>query len=65
MSVQELEQAVAKLSPAELSVFGRWFERYAGDAWDRELEKDVQKGKLEALGQAADRDFESGNCQPL
>jgi hypothetical protein len=65
MSVQEIEKAVAGLSPAELNKFSTWFEEYRADIWDRELEADVKAGKLDALGRNADRDFEAGRCQPL
>jgi hypothetical protein len=65
MSVQELEKAVAELSPAELSKFSTWFEEYLADIWDREFEANVRAGKLDVLGQEADRDFEAGRCKPL
>jgi hypothetical protein len=65
MSVQELESAVAQLSPDELTKFSTWFEEYRADAWDREFEADVKAGKLDSLGQEADRDFEAGRCKPL
>ena len=65
MSEQELESAVAQLSPEELAKFTAWFEEFAADAWDREFEADVKAGKLDALGQEADKDFEAGRCKPL
>jgi hypothetical protein len=65
MSVQELESAVAALSREELSVFQRWFEEYAAEVWDRQLEEDVKAGRLDHLGAKADRDFEAGRCTPL
>lgn len=65
MSVQELENAVAQLSPAELTKFSTWFEDFVADGWDKEFETDVKAGKLDALGQEADRDFEAGQCKPL
>ena len=65
MSVQELESAVAQLSADEFSRFSTWFEEYRAEAWDREFEADVKAGKLDTLGQEADRDFEAGRCKPL
>jgi hypothetical protein len=65
MSEQELESAVAQLSPEELTKFTAWFEEFVADAWDREFEADVKAGKLDALGQEADKDFEAGRCKPL
>lgn len=65
MSEQELESAVAQLSPAELAKFTAWFEEFVADAWDREFEADVKAGKLDALEKEADADFEAGRCKPL
>jgi len=65
MSVQELEAAVSQLSATELTKFTSWFEEYIAAAWDHEFEADVKAGKLDALGQEADRDFEAGRCKPL
>jgi hypothetical protein len=65
MSVQELESAVAQLSPEELTKFTIWFEEFVAEAWDREFEADVKAGKLDTLGREADKDFEAGRCKPL
>lgn len=65
MTLHELEQAIAKLPPAELSEFREWFLRFDGDRWDEQIEKDAMSGKLESLAQAALRDFRSGQTNPL
>jgi hypothetical protein len=65
MSLQELEQAVAGLSPGELSAFSQWFEEFLADAWDRQIEKDVDAGRLDAAIKRADEDFDAGRCTPL
>jgi len=65
MSVQELETAVSSLSCEELSAFQRWFEGFIADAWDRQIEADVNAGRLDHLAAEADRDFEAGRCTPL
>ena len=65
MSVEELKQVVAQLSPDELARFTTWFEEFVAEAWDREFEADVKAGKLDALGKEADADFEAGRRKPL
>ena len=65
MSVQELETAVAHLSPEELARFTQWFEEYAADEWDRRIEADIQAGRFDAAGQRARADYEAGRCKPL
>lgn len=65
MSLKELENAVAQLSPGELDAFSQWFEEFLADAWDRQIEQDAQAGRLDNAVQQADDDFESGRCTPL
>ena len=65
MSVEELEKVVSGLSPAELAQFVQWFEEYLADLWDKQIETDIQAGRLDDVGHRADADFEAGRCTPL
>ena len=65
MSVQELESAVSRLAPEEFAQFQAWFEEFAADAWDRQIEADARAGKLDHLISQADAEFEAGRCTPL
>jgi hypothetical protein len=65
MSVEEIESAVSKLSATELTRFSKWFEEFAADEWDRQIEEDIRAGRLDAAGKRADEHFESGQCTPL
>jgi hypothetical protein len=65
MGVEEIETAVSKLSPPELTRFITWFEEFAADEWDRQIEADIRAGRLDAAGKRADEQFEAGNCTPL
>ena len=65
MSVEDLESAVSHLSAAELARFRQWFEEFAADQWDREIETDIVSGRFDAAGKQADQDFEAGHCTPL
>jgi hypothetical protein len=63
--VQQIESAVEKLSPEELAAFRKWFDEYAADAWDRQIEFDVRAGKLDALAEKALRSHASGKSSKL
>ena len=65
MSVQELESAVSHLAAEEFAHFQAWFEEFAADAWDRQIEADARAGKLDHLISQADAEFEAGRCTPL
>jgi hypothetical protein len=65
MSVEEIESAISKLSANGLASFAKWFEEFAADQWDCQIEADIHAGRLEAAGKRADEQFEAGNCTPL
>ena len=65
MSVTELENAIAQLSPDELNAFSQWFEEFLADAWDRQIEADARSGRFDKAVKQADDDFEAGRCTPL
>jgi hypothetical protein len=61
-SVNDIEEAVQRLTPAELSVFRTWFAEFDAAAWDREIEDDVAAGRLDALAEEALEDYRAGRC---
>ena len=63
--LERLEQAVQELSAEELSAFRAWFLEFDWAVWDRELERDVAAGKLDALADEALRDHAAGRSRPL
>lgn len=65
MTVQELEKAIAKLSPEELAELRAWFSEYDMDEWDRQIARDSESGKLDKLIEQAKRDYAEGNGREL
>ena len=65
MSIQEIENAVAKLSPEELSVFLGWFEEFVADQWDRQIERDAAAGRLNEVLERAKKHRKAGHCTQL
>ena len=65
MSIQEIENAVAKLSPEELCVFSGWFEEFVADQWDRQIERDAAAGRLNEVLERAKKHREAGHCTQL
>jgi hypothetical protein len=65
MSVQDVETAIVQLSPQELAELIAWLEEYHAQAWDRQIEDDLEKGRLDALLAEVDKEYESGPSQPL
>ena len=65
MSVKEIELAIAQLPHSELVELALWFEEFWAQAWDKQIEQDVQAGRLDALLEQVEQEFEAGQCQPL
>ncbi|MBO6726589.1 MAG: hypothetical protein JJ911_13095 [Rhizobiaceae bacterium] len=65
MTKLENEQSVAELSEAELKRFAAWFADFQWERWDRQLERDVEAGKLDALADKALADHRAGRTRPL
>ena len=64
-TIAEIETAVSRLSPEELSAFRAWFTEFDAEAWDRQFEEDVAAGRLDVLAEEALRDLRAGRCRDL
>jgi len=51
--VENIEQEVQNLTPSELSAFRRWFLEFDAQIWDRQIEEDIRKDKLDKLADEA------------
>lgn len=65
MSIQELEQAVTRLSSEELDEFIQWCANYQQNEWDKQILEDSKAGRLNKLIQKAHQDFETGQYRTL
>jgi hypothetical protein len=65
MDIKEIESAIAQLPPAEVAKLAEWFAEFQAQVWDRQLEQDVNSGRLDELLKQAEQDFEQGQCEPL
>jgi hypothetical protein len=65
MTLHDIESAVAGLAPEELAKFRAWFVEFDADAWDRQIEDDVNAGRLDALAEEALEDLRAGRTTEL
>ena len=63
--MQEIEKSIGQLDNHSLERLSGWFEDFLAARWEKRFAADVQAGKLDKLGEAADRAFEQGKCRPL
>jgi hypothetical protein len=65
MSIEEIESAIAQLPPSDVAKLAKWFAEFQAQMWDRQMEKDVEAGRLDALIEQAEEDFKQGRFEPL
>ena len=65
MSIHEIEQAIAELSPNELARFREWFEEFDAQVWDEQFERDAESGKLDKFADKAKSDFRAGKTKEV
>jgi hypothetical protein len=65
MTIEDLENAVAKLPPDDLARFRAWFEEFDAARFDQKIERDAKSGKLDRLANQALDDFRKGRAREL
>ncbi|MCK6485934.1 MAG: hypothetical protein HUU22_17920 [Phycisphaerae bacterium] len=64
-TIKEINDAVSRLSPGDLSEFRAWFDQFDALVWDAQFERDAASGRLDALANEALDDLREGRCTPL
>lgn len=65
MSVKEIEDAITKLSPPDLAELAAWFADYHNQEWDRQIEEDLEAGRLDAFLGEVEAQYDAGQAEPL
>ncbi len=65
MSIKEIEAAIARLPAQELAELMTWLEEHHAQVWDKQIEDDLEAGRLDNLLAEVDGEYESGLSQPL
>ena len=65
MKVEQIKVAVTNLPLAELTSFRKWIDEFYAQQWDRQIEDDLEAGRLDSLLAEVDEEYEAGLAQPL
>jgi hypothetical protein len=65
MTIEDLEQAVAKLAPDDLARFRAWFEEFDAARFDQKIGRDAKAGRLDRLAEEAIDDLRKGRAREL
>jgi len=64
-SVQEIKQAIDRLSLVERAELERLLHGWVDDAWDEQMRADAESGRLDALLAEVDAEIEAGDLREL
>ena len=65
MSVKDIEQAITQLPKSELHELVAWLEDYHHQVWDKQIEDDLDSGRLDSLLAEAEKEYQAGLARPL
>jgi hypothetical protein len=65
MTIEELENAIAKLPPDDLARFRAWFDEFDAARFDQKIERDAKSGKLDCFADQAIDDMRKGRAREL
>jgi hypothetical protein len=65
MGIKEIEVAITRLSASEFVELAQWFENYQMQRWDRQIETDLEAGRLDALLAEVNEEYDAGLAKPL
>jgi hypothetical protein len=65
MSIQDIEHAITELSPGDVAELMCWLTEYHAKIWDRQIEEDLESGRLDSLLADVDAEYEAGSAEPL
>jgi hypothetical protein len=65
MTVQEIECAIAQLPADELAQLVAWLEAHRAQLWEKQIEADLDAGRLDAVLDEAEKEYAAGLAKPL
>jgi hypothetical protein len=63
--LEDIETAIAGLSPQELARLRAWFEEFDARVFDEKIERDAKAGKLDHFAAEALAEHEAGRSKKL
>ena len=65
IKVEQIKLAVMNLSLPELTAFREWIDEFYAKQWDKQIENDLEAGRLDALLAEVDKEYKAGLAKPL
>jgi hypothetical protein len=63
--IKEIEAAITQLSIDDVTELLNWLEEFHAQLWDKQIEEDLDAGRLDKLIAEVESDYEVGPVLPL
>ena len=64
-NLEQIEAAILTLPSEEFQRLRQWLSDVDYQRWDKQLEKDIEDGKLDALAEEVIAEFKAGHCRKI
>jgi hypothetical protein len=65
MSVKEIQAASTELTSDDFADLMNWLDDYQAKLWDKQIDEDLQAGRLDKILAEVDKEYETGLTEPL
>jgi hypothetical protein len=65
LTIEQIETAILTLPPDEFQRLRQWFADVDYQHWDKQLDRDIADGNLDALVEEAISEFKAGQCREI
>jgi len=65
MTIHEIEHAISQLPPQQVHELAAWLADYHHQVWDKQIESDLESGRLDSVIAAAEKEYQAGLARPL
>ena len=65
LDVQQIEKAIAQRPAKELAELMSWLEDYHAQVWDKQIEEDLEAGRLDKVLAEVEEDYTTGSATRL
>jgi hypothetical protein len=64
MSVTEIQTAITGLTSDDLADLMNWLDDYQAKLWDKQIEEDLDTGRLDRVLAEVDKEYQAGLAEP-
>ena len=61
--IEKIEHLIEALTAQELAEFRRWYREFDAEAWDRQIQDDIQANKLDVVAEEAIKEYRAGKAR--